>query len=103
TTIKQRLLEFAAAHWQQDVALLCWDNAKCLLADGSIIDWHTLITTAYLQRISLAEHAYYATPDLYFDRTREQGHPFAYHVFGVSAIDVTVDCLLGTYTVDQVD
>lgn len=103
TTIKQRLLDFVASHWQQDVASLRWTNGQCLLADNTAIDWQTLITTAYLQRISLAEHAYYATPDLYFDRTREQGHPFAYHVFGVSAIEVTVDCVLGTYTVDQVD
>jgi xanthine dehydrogenase large subunit len=29
-----------------------------------------------------------------------QGHPFAYHVYGTALTTVTVDCLRGTYTVD---
>jgi len=34
--------------------------------------------------------------------TREKGHPFAYHVYGTAILEVTVDCLRGTYTVDAV-
>jgi xanthine dehydrogenase large subunit len=66
-------------------------------------DWKRLIMAAYVKRVSLSEHAHYATPGIYFDNTKEKGHPFAYHVYGTAITTVTVDCLLGTYTVDDVD
>ena len=69
----------------------------------SLIEWDTLISTAYLERISLSEQCFYATPDLYFDRVKEQGKPFSYHVYGVSAIECTLDSLLGVYKIDHID
>jgi xanthine dehydrogenase large subunit len=50
----------------------------------------------------LSAHAHYATPRLSFDRTKEQGNPFAYHVYGCAAVEVTLDCLRGTYHIDNV-
>jgi len=57
---------------------------------------------AYQKRISLSSQAYYATPDIYFDKKINQGRPFAYHVYGTGIITVTLDCLRGTYTIDTV-
>ena len=57
---------------------------------------------SYLRRVSLSEHGHYATPDIFFDNTKEKGHPFAYHVYGTAITVVTVDCLRGIYTVDAV-
>jgi xanthine dehydrogenase large subunit len=50
----------------------------------------------------LTAQAHYATPEIHYDRKTEQGRPFAYHVFGTAAVEVTVDCLRGIYTVDRV-
>lgn len=66
------------------------------------LSWDQLVLGAYLKRVSLSEHAHYATPDIYFDTTNEKGHPFAYHVFGTAITTVTVDCLRGIYEVDAV-
>ena len=41
-------------------------------------------------------------PGIHYDEERERGHPFAYHVYGTAVFEVTVDCLRGTYAVDQV-
>lgn len=73
-------------------------------ADGqpTAIDWIALVTQAYFARIPLSAHAHYATPGVFFDRAQEKGQPFAYHVYGCAAIEVTVDCLRGTYTIDKV-
>lgn len=65
--------------------------------------WQTLIQQAYLDRVDLVAHAYHATPDLYFDRTTESGHPFAYNVYGVSAVEVSLDRILGTAQIERVD
>ncbi|MBU6157857.1 MAG: molybdopterin-dependent oxidoreductase [Bacteroidetes bacterium] len=66
------------------------------------LTWKQLVLSAYNKRISLSEHAHYATPEIHFDKTKEKGHPFAYHVFGTAITTVTLDCLRGTYEVDAV-
>jgi xanthine dehydrogenase large subunit len=60
------------------------------------------VWTAYTRRVSLSAQAHYATPHIHYDRIREKGQPFAYHVFGAAAVEVTLDCLRGTYSVDRV-
>lgn len=64
--------------------------------------WTKLAQEAYLARIDLSAHGFFATPEVYFDKAKEKGHPFAYHVWGAAAITVTVDCLRGTYDIDDV-
>jgi xanthine dehydrogenase large subunit len=66
------------------------------------IFWEKLIETAFLNRVCLTENAHYATPVIHFDKSREKGHPFAYHVYGIAIITTTLDCLRGTYVIDNV-
>lgn len=66
------------------------------------LDWNKLVITTYNKRVSLSEHGHYATPEIHFDKTKEKGHPFAYHVYGTSITEVTVDCIRGTYEIDAV-
>ena len=74
----------------------------CMNGKQSDLDWKKLVMMTYLSRINLSEHAHYSTPDIYFDLTKEKGHPFAYHVYGTAIITATVDCLRGTYEFDSV-
>ncbi len=66
------------------------------------ITWEKLIENAMLERVALTENAHYATPIIHFDKSKEKGHPFAYHVYGTAITQVTVDCLRGTYEIDKV-
>lgn len=66
------------------------------------ISWEKLVITAHLRRICLSENGHYSTPTIFFDKTKEKGHPFAYHVYGTAAITATVDCIRGTYEIDDV-
>ena len=70
-------------------------------ADGTL-SWEEAVSLAYAKRINLSAEAHYATPEIYFDRKTEKGKPFAYHVYGSAFLEVTVDCLLGTYAIDRV-
>ncbi len=72
------------------------DNKK------STITWEDLIFKAMALRVALTENAHYATPVIHFDKTKEKGHPFAYHVYGTAIVTTTVDCLRGTYEFDSV-
>jgi xanthine dehydrogenase large subunit len=68
----------------------------------SSLSWEALIAQAMLERVPLSENAHYATPIIHFDKTKEKGHPFAYHVYGTAITTVTLDCLRGTYEIDAV-
>ncbi len=97
--IRDRLLAVAAE-------LLGVEAGRISVAEGNVLvdgaatelAWEKLVWAAYTRRVNLSAQAHYATPDIHFDRTREKGEPFAYHVFGTAAVEVTVDCLRGTYT-----
>ncbi|NHM07107.1 molybdopterin-dependent oxidoreductase [Flavobacterium sp. CYK-4] len=67
------------------------------------ISWPDLVMKAHVLRVALTENAHYATPTIHYDKTKEKGHPFAYHVYGTAIVEVTVDCLKGTYEFDAVN
>ena len=71
-------------------------------AKKTTISWEVLVAEAMLQRVALSENAHYATPIIHFDKSKEKGHPFAYHVYGTAITTVTVDCLRGIYEIDSV-
>lgn len=64
--------------------------------------WEQVVSLAYFSRVSLSSHAFYATPNVWFDKQKETGRPFAYHVYGTAFLEVTVDVLRGTYEIDTV-
>lgn len=72
-------------------------------AKATSMTWTDLILKAFTLRVALSENAHYATPTIHYDKTKEKGHPFAYHVYGTAIHEVTVDCLKGTYDFDQVN
>ena len=94
--IKQELSlsEHDIIHFVQDI----------LYVNGNVTthNWKQLIAIAYVKRVNLSAKGHYATPVINFDKTKEKGHPFAYHVYGTALTKVTVDCLRGTYEVDMV-
>jgi xanthine dehydrogenase large subunit len=64
--------------------------------------WEKLVETAFFSRVSLTENGHYATPVIKFDKSIEKGHPFAYHVYGTAILTIALDCLRGTYEIDDV-
>jgi xanthine dehydrogenase large subunit len=80
-----------------------FDNEKVVVHNNdSDLTWDKLIETAFFDREKLSEIGHYSTPVIHFDKTKERGHPFAYHVFGTAAITVKLDCLTGVYEVEEV-
>ncbi len=102
-TIVERLRKVASEELSVSIDKITLGR-ECILIDGkkSGMDWKTLVMLAYTKRVSLSEHAHYATPEIYFDLKKEKGHPFAYHVYGTGIVIVTVDCLRGTHEIDSV-
>ena len=101
--ILERLKVTAAEELKTSVVAITLKD-EFVLADGkqTELTWKKLVMLAFLKRVSLSEHAHYATPQIHFDATNEKGHPFAYHVYGAAILTVTIDCIRGIYEIDAV-
>ncbi|MEM8934547.1 MAG: molybdopterin cofactor-binding domain-containing protein, partial [Acidobacteriota bacterium] len=101
--VRGRLVAHAADQLDVDPGSVSIVDER-VLVDGSPSewDWPRLIQSAYRHRVGLSAHGFYATPKLHYDPSTNQGHPFAYHVCGAALIEVTVDGLRGTSTIDAV-
>jgi xanthine dehydrogenase large subunit len=77
-------------------------NERVFVNGVDKITWKELVRQAFMQRVNLSAKGHYATPEIYFDKTTEKGHPFAYHVYGTALTTVTVDCIRGVYELDAV-
>ncbi|WP_080056549.1 xanthine dehydrogenase molybdopterin binding subunit [Spirosoma aerolatum] len=103
TDIAQRLKVVAAGELQTTPeAISLKDEWVYVNGERTDWDWNRLVMEAFTKRVSLSEHAHYATPEIHYDASQEKGHPFAYHVYGTAIIEVTVDCLRGTYEMESV-
>jgi xanthine dehydrogenase large subunit len=66
------------------------------------LNWEKLIEKTFLSRINLSEIGHYSTPFIHFDKSKEKGHPFAYHVYGTALITAKVDCIRGTSKIEEI-
>lgn len=78
------------------------DEVVHLDGKATELTWNRMVTLMDEHRLALSEHAHYTTPNLHFNPATEKGHPFAYHVYGTAVTVATVDCLRGTYEIDDV-
>jgi xanthine dehydrogenase large subunit len=100
--LKQRLFEFASKHFEVNIdSLQLIDNQ--LIHEKGKISFPELINLAYLNRISLSTTGFYATPEIYYDREKAEGHPFFYFAYGIALSEVEIDLLTGENSLTRVD
>jgi xanthine dehydrogenase large subunit len=88
-----------------------YDLSSLILSDESIndsfnhkkIELIDVIKTAYFNRISLGEYAFYKTPHLGFDKTTLSGLAFNYFTNGAAVSEVEIDEYTGELKVLQTD
>jgi xanthine dehydrogenase large subunit len=102
-TLFERLIDVASVELSADKEHIKIKEEAVFVNDKkSTLTWDELIAKAMLKRVALTENAHYATPEIHFDKTKEKGHPFAYHVYGTAILTATVDCTRGTYVFDSI-
>jgi xanthine dehydrogenase large subunit len=98
-----RLKNKAAELLNKAVENIKIENEVVFVGDTeSKLQWNELIEIAFLDRVKLSEVGHYATPIIHFDKSTEKGHPFAYHVYGTALTTVLLDCIKGTYEIEDV-
>lgn len=103
--ILQRLLNSAAKQLKVPEGVKVELKDEYIYVDGkkTSLGWEELVWNTYFSRVNLSSQAYYAVPDLWFDKTTEKGKPFAYHTYGTALFEITLDTLRGIYHLDAIN
>ncbi|TWI52821.1 xanthine dehydrogenase molybdenum binding subunit apoprotein [Pseudomonas duriflava] len=101
-TIKQRLVDFAARHFNVSEEDVTFSNSHVRIRDH-LMTFEALIQMAYIGQISLSSTGYYKTPKIFYDREQACGRPFYYFAFGAACSEVLIDTLTGEYKLLRTD
>ena len=102
TTIKARLVDFAAEHWEVPREQIEFLPGRVRVGNQEIT-FPELIEAAYMGRVSLSSTGFYKTPKIHWDRKAGKGRPFYYYSYGAAATEVIVDTLTGEYRILRTD
>lgn len=101
-TIKQRLTDFAAKHFDTPADQIEFKKKKVQIGNKSIT-FAELASFAYQNRISLSSTGFYATPKIEWDRKAGKGRPFFYFAYGAAVTEVVIDTLTGENRILRAD
>jgi len=102
TTIKARLVDFAAAHWEVPKEQVEFLPGRVRVGNQDIA-FADFVNAAYMARVSLSSTGFYKTPKIHWDRAAGKGRPFYYYSYGAAATEVIVDTLTGEYRILRAD
>ncbi|MEO1986955.1 MAG: xanthine dehydrogenase molybdopterin binding subunit [Martelella sp.] len=100
--IKDRLIAFAASHYQvaaDDIEFL----PNRVRIGSKEIPFPDLVKAAYFGRIQLSAAGFYKTPKIHWDRAAGKGRPFYYFAYGAACTEVSIDTLTGEYIFERTD
>ena len=100
--IRDRLIAFAASHYQVDAGDIAFLPNRVRIGTREI-PFPELVKAAYFGRIQLSAAGFYKTPKIHWDRAAGKGRPFYYFAYGAACTEVSIDTLTGEYIFDRTD
>ena len=102
--IWQRLQQVARKVLKKKENCIIEIRQEQVFANGQATDmsWEQLVAHTFQKRINLSAKGHYATPRIHYNKAKEKGRPFAYHVYGTAITTAKVDCIRGTYEIESV-
>ncbi len=101
-TIRDRLADFAASHFDTEVSLVKF-AAGYVHAGSHTVSFKELVQLAYAARVQLSSTGFYKTPKIAWDRPKGKGRPFYYFAYGAAITEVIIDTLTGEYNILRAD
>jgi len=102
-TIKQRLIEFAAAKYGVPAQEVSFAGGRVRAGTRATLRFEELVWDAYRARVCLSATGFYATPKIGYDVETLTGRPFFYFCYGAAVSEVVVDSLTGESRLLRVD
>ena len=102
-TIRQRLVDFAAAKYGVPPADVVFHASRVTVGDQASLAFDELVGLAYHARVPLSATGFYATPKIGYDPKTMTGRPFYYFCYGAAVAEVVIDTLTGESKLLRVD
>ncbi len=106
TTIKNRMIAFAAQHFNVEAATIAFRNNQIHIGgpdSNRVLSFDEMAKLCWFNRISLSATGFYKTPDITWDQASMTGSPFFYFSYGAAVAEVAVDTLTGELRVLRAD
>jgi xanthine dehydrogenase large subunit len=100
--IKERLIKFAAKHFQVNREDIIFQPNKVQIGKETLA-FAELVQQAYLNRVSLSATGFYKTPKIHYDAENYSGRPFYYFAYGAAVSEAVIDTLTGESKIARVD
>ena len=100
--IKQRLIDWAAGHFQVSPEEVVFKN-NFVKIRHQILSFQEFVQLAYFNQISLSSTGFYRTPKIFYDHATGSGSPFYYFAYGAACAEVVIDTLTGEYKILRAD
>lgn len=100
--IKGRVIRFLAEHTGLPVDAVSFRDNH-IFAGNSGFTFADAMMLAFRNRVSLSATGHYATPRIWWDRDKGEGHPFFYFSCGIAVTEALVDTLTGEYRFPRAD
>ena len=78
------------------------DRCKVRFPENKIT-FQELVKLAFMERVSMGERGFYATPEINFNRDTEKGEPFFYYTTGAAVSEVLIDRFTGHLKIERSD
>lgn len=110
--IRDRLADFAAQRLNSPQRGISPDPSSIIFEGNRVVDgrapdlcmdWEKLVHMAYMARVDLGAHGFYATPGIGWNADTGKGNPFLYFACGAGVVEVMVDAITGEYSLERVD
>lgn len=103
--LRARLVEVAASELAVPVDQVVFSEGVVHAKDrpDPSFSFSQIVKSAYLQRVSLGERGFFATPHIHFDPATFTGEPFLYFTNGCAVSEVEIDRFTGELTVLRSD
>ena len=102
-TIRQRLVDFAAAKYGVPAGAIEFRGGRVTIGDKASLAFDELVALAYRARVPLSATGFYATPKIGYDPKTMTGRPFFYFCYGAAVSEVVIDTLTGESRLLRVD
>jgi xanthine dehydrogenase large subunit len=106
STIKQRMVAFAAEHFgvaADDIEFADGNVRIAKPGSNQVMSFGEMAKLCYMGRVPLSSTGYYKTPKIHWDGVAMRGHPFFYFSFGAAMAEVAIDTLTGESRVLRAD
>ena len=104
-TLKARLSSVAAQRCGTAAEDIVFEDGLIypLGAPEKAVDWKSVVSNAYTQRVQLFSDGFYRTPNIHWDKAKGKGNAFYYFAYGAAVSEVEINTFTGEYHTRRVD